>query len=422
MIAQRFTAVLSLFFMSVLFAYITFAQSSNATDAYFVLTSKATSVKKGDTVDVILALMNPSKQNITSFETWMTYDPTKVKGISVDFGAQQDFDLNLIKADPFFPNEKVVKLSKVATNPTSGKTEMILATLKFQVLVEGTSADSISFSFYKDSDGSYGKNSANVVVEDVVTSIVDEAKLKDLVIPMQQNVGGANGTTNTNTIGSSNIQQSNVNTALVQNTNTAVIEQKKPLNSNTAPVVAPQNTGTGFAELSMSSNIVANSNSNRSTILSTPAVSTAPTGVSFRSSNNSIEITWNKNTSKSFMKVFYSQDKDNFQRYKEVRHDTGKYVFQNLKSNTPYYFILQEVSTEGMLGELSKEYMVKTSDTVSGESLKSATDVLELTASDAAKQSLLKVPKHAASGPEHILYFIGIMSVLGGYLFHKKAI
>ena len=187
-------------------------------------------------------------------------------------------------------------------------------------------------------------------------------------------------------------------------------------------MVAPQNTGAGFAELSMASNVVANSNSNRSTILSTRAVSTAPTGVSFRSSNNSIEITWNKNSGKSFMKVFYSQDKDNFQRYKEVRHDTGKYVFQNLKSNTPYYFILQEVSTEGMLGELSKEYMVKTSDTVSGVSLKSATDVLELTASDAAKQSLLKVPKHAASGPEHILYFIGIMSVLGGYLFHKKAI
>lgn len=419
--------------LSLSFAYFTSAQEAPQ-DAYFILTSKEATAKKGDTVNVILALSNPSKQNIASFETWVTYDPVKVKGKSVDFGTAPDFDLNLVKDDPFSPENKVMKVSRLATNPTSGKDSFILATAQFEVLSD-TTGDELKFDFYQDPDGSLTKNSANVVVDDVATNIVDYTKFKSLVIPVGQGSASTNGNANA---GSS--QNANTNTSVVtvgnQNNNTNDIPQ-----TTSSPTTSLGSLGTSgsqssdFADLSPDATTILNTlptenmNENTNQFIPEPTVSitkTAPTDIEFTKAPRSIGLTWKGDPAAASTVIYYSTVRDQFARSKNISAPISGYTFKNLKANTTYYFVLSHLYADGTQSATTKEYEVQTgtAETLRFDELKSAAGgpgtVKAYDLSDQARASLAKVPHTPANGPEHILFILAAMSIaLAAYFTFK---
>lgn len=429
----KLLACTGLLSLSLSFAYFASAQEAPK-DAYFILTSKENTVKKGDTVNVILALSNPSKQNIASFETWITYDPLKVKGKTVDFGTSPDFDLNLVKDDPFTPENKVFKVSRLATNPTSGKDSFVLATAQFEVLTD-TTGDQLNFDFYQDPDGSLTKNSANVVVDDVATNIVDYTKLKSLVIPVGQ--GSAPVNTNTNTAVSTNLNtNSSVVTVGSENTNTNNATQ-----ATTDPTTSLGSLGTSnpqtsdFADLSPDATTILNTlpaentNVNSSPLVpSAPSTvtKTAPGDIEFSKAPRSIGLSWSRDPAAVSTVIYYSTVRDQFARSKNLSVPLSEYTFKNLKANTTYYFVLSHLYSDGTESPTTKEYEVQTgtTETLRFDVLKSAAGgpgtVKAYDLSDQARASLKKVPSTPANGPEHILFVLGALSIaFAGYFTFK---
>ena len=429
---QRIFAILGLSFLSITFAIFSFEETgTSAADAYFILTSKASSVKKGDTLEVVLALSNPSKQNIASFETWISYDPTKLKGTKIDFGSTNAFDLNLVKGEAFFPTEKVVKISRLSTGSTAGTSEFLLATMSFEVLTE-SSSDQLLLDFYKDTEGSLAKNSANVVIDDVATNIIDGEKLKPLIIPVGL-VSAAPQNTNTST--STVIPSSTVNT----NRNSTSTISTTTSGESTSLGSAGSLTSNDFASLSPdASTVIGTLNESAPTSSTTQETKNirgaenstltknAPSDPVFTKAERSISISWKNDPAAVSTLIYYSTTKDQFTRSKHFLAPLESYTFKNLKAQTPYYFVLRYVYADGSEGPLSKEYEVSTGakETLVLDSLKPAGGAGTLKAFEASSQaaaSLAKVPRSPASGPEFILLILAFSSILiGYYLTHTK--
>lgn len=436
----KLLTTLSLVGISLSFAYFASAQDVPK-DAYFILTSKESTAKKGDTVNVVLALANPSKQNIASFETWVSYDPQKVKGKTVDFGSSPDFDLNLVKDDPFSPENKVMKVSRLATNPTSSKDSFILATAQFEVLSDVT-GDELRFDFYQDPDGSLAKNSANVVVDDVATNIVDETKLKSLVIPVGQGSAPTTPDTSTSSNKNMNVDNSVITIGDITNANSNISSG----NNNEGTSGATTSLGSlgtaqptsDFAALSPDATTILgtlpaeNMNENLSPSAPenpTPAVitKTAPGDIEFQKAPRSIGMNWSRDPAAVSTVIYYSTVRDQFARSKNIAAPSSEYTFKNLKANTTYYFVLSHLYADGSESPTTKEYEIQTgtTETLRFDELKSAAGgpgtVKAYELSDQAKASLAKVPRMAANGPEHILFILAGMSIaLAAYFTFKQ--
>ena len=94
-------------------------------------TSITQGLKSGDTLDLDIVFMNPSRQPIQSIQSWLSYDPTVLKGVEVRIA--DSFPL-VAPGEQAFDASGIVKLG--ASNVSGGvrEPEFLFARVTFQVI------------------------------------------------------------------------------------------------------------------------------------------------------------------------------------------------------------------------------------------------------------------------------------------------
>jgi len=105
------------------------AQSNDAT---IELVPSRVSASAGDEISVDIKLKNPNARKIISVQSWLSYDPTALEGVSIDV-ADSPFGLAAPDGNTFSPDESRVQIGR--SNITGGVTdaEVTVATVKFRV-------------------------------------------------------------------------------------------------------------------------------------------------------------------------------------------------------------------------------------------------------------------------------------------------
>ncbi len=127
-------------------------------------------------VKVKVTLKNPSQKPITSAQTWLTYDSTTLKGVSVDV-SRSPFSLTAPFESLFDPGKGLVKLGRGSEKPITDPF-ITVGELTFEVLKPGTTM----VSAYDYKPNLRGHSSANVMLNGKPYNIMAKPQSPALII------------------------------------------------------------------------------------------------------------------------------------------------------------------------------------------------------------------------------------------------
>lgn len=142
-----------------------------------------TPFKKDDQFIIEVTLKNPGQQNITSVQSWLNYDATKLEGISIE--PTNRFDLVAPGEKDFDSENNRVKIGLASTTGGVNEQELTIASLTFKVLTGGKGLTEISFYDYQVSE--LGHTNANIIEDNFPVNILAKAP-DSLEIPLNEAV------------------------------------------------------------------------------------------------------------------------------------------------------------------------------------------------------------------------------------------
>lgn len=140
------------------------------------VTLELKSAREGDTVTVQISLNNPSQKPITSVESWLSYDPSALEGVSVS-DEDSAFEFTAPYENTFDAHTGIVKVGRSHRDPVNAA-NIKVAEVTFKVLQEGTTFVDV----YNYKNDLSGNASVNVITEDRPFNVMQKPETPALVI------------------------------------------------------------------------------------------------------------------------------------------------------------------------------------------------------------------------------------------------
>lgn len=131
---------------------------------------------EGKTLKVEIKLENPNLKPLASVQLWLSYDPAKLKGKSIDTKGSA-FDLPAPYANEFDSEKGLMMLGRANTSPIREKS-VLVAVAEFEMVGEGTTM----IDAYDYRDDLSGHVSANILVDGKPFNILVKPESPALVI------------------------------------------------------------------------------------------------------------------------------------------------------------------------------------------------------------------------------------------------
>lgn len=133
-------------------------------------------VENKDGIVVRLMLSNPEKKPITSVQSWLTYNPKVLEGVSIDT-KETAFELMAPYNNNFDQAIGLVMLGRSNAEPVSDK-EIVIADLHFKRIGEGAAMIE-AYDFRQDMEG---HTSANMMLDGKPVNILMEPQIPLVII------------------------------------------------------------------------------------------------------------------------------------------------------------------------------------------------------------------------------------------------